>query len=86
MWIHIILTVTTSLFMLMIPYLSTYTYGGAGGPRRYYEYGEFNKFKIFGNMTNIVVTIFALLLLVQMTFFVNLLVGLYKGVGRQNNL
>ena len=85
MWIHIILTVLTSLFMLILPYLATYSYGGTGGPRRYYDYGEFNGYKVFGNMTNIAFAVLAILLLGQLTYFVNLFVGLYKRVGRQNN-
>jgi len=86
MWIHIILTVLSSLFMLMLPYLSTYSYSGVGGPRVYYDYGEFNKFKMFGNLTNMIIRVFAFLLLIQLIYFFNLFVGLYKGVGRQKNI
>ena len=85
MWTHIILTVITSLFMLTLPYLATYSYGGVGGPRTYYDYEEFNRFKIFGNLTNIALAIFAFMLVGQLTYFINLFVGLYKRAGRQNN-
>jgi hypothetical protein len=71
--------------MLALPYLSTYSYGGIGSPRTYYDYGEFNKFKIFGNLTNIALAIFVVMLLGQLTYFVNLFVGLYKRMGSENN-
>jgi hypothetical protein len=71
--------------MLTLPYLSTYSYAGVGGPRTYYDYGEFNKFKIFDNLTNTALTVFAILLLGQLAYFLNLFAGIYKGVGRQNN-
>ncbi len=85
-WIHVILTVLSSLFMLMLPYLSTYSYSGTGGPRIYYDYEELNRFKIFGNLTSNSITAFAFLLSAQLIYFANLFVGLYKGVGRQKNI
>jgi heme/copper-type cytochrome/quinol oxidase subunit 1 len=86
MWIHIILTVIISLFLMVLPYISTYSYGGVvGSPRRYYDYGELNRFKILGNLTNIAVATFVILLLGQLAYFINLFVGLYKRIGRQNN-
>jgi heme/copper-type cytochrome/quinol oxidase subunit 1 len=85
-WTHIILTVLISLLMLTLPYLATYSYGGVlGSPRRYYDYGELNKFKILGNLTDIVVIVFAILLLGQLTYFANLFIGLFKHLGKQNN-
>ena len=71
--------------MLLLPYISTFSYGGVGGPRKYYDYGALNRFKILGNMTDIAVGVFALLLLGQLIYFANLFVGLYKGVDRKNN-
>jgi len=71
--------------MLALPYLATYSYGGTGGRRTYYDYGEFNRFKVFGNLTNIAAAIFIFLLLGQLIYFINLFVGLYKHMGRQNN-
>ncbi len=86
LWLHIILTIITSLFMLIVPYISTYAYGGkAGSPRQYNEYGELNQFKMFSNITNILVTILVFFILVQLAYFINLFVGMYKGVAMQNN-
>ena len=86
MWIHIILSVVISLFILTLPYLSTYSYGEvAGSPRRYYDYGELNNFKIFGNFTNMIVLAFLILVLGQLIYFINLIVGIYKRVDRLNN-
>ena len=80
------MTILISLLMLTLPYLTTYSYGGVlGSPRRYYDYGELNKFKIFGNLTDVVVIVFAILLLGQLTYFVNLFIGLFKRLGKQNN-
>ena len=87
MWIHIILTLLLSLFLMTLPYISTYSDGGLiGSPRRYYDYGEWNRFKILSNPTNTAVITFAILLLSQLVYFINLIVGLIKRVGRQNNL
>ncbi len=86
MWTHIILTVITSIFILILPYLGTYSYGGLGGmPRRYYDYGEFNIFKIFSNWTNIVVSAFFVLITGQLIYFINLFTGLYKHAAGHNN-
>lgn len=86
MWTHIILTIITSLSLLTLPYLTTYSSEGVPGmPRRYYDYGEFNRLKIWSNLTNLAVITFVILLLGQLTYFINLFVGLYKRVDRQNN-
>lgn len=84
-WVHITLTVITSLMILTLPYLATYSYNGVGGPRTYYDNGELNSFKIFGNLSNIALTTFAVLLISQLTYFINLFLGLYKGSDKLNN-
>jgi heme/copper-type cytochrome/quinol oxidase subunit 1 len=85
MWTNILLTVALSLFLMMLPYISTYSdVGIVGSPRRYYDYGEFNRFKILDNLTRIAVITFAILLLSQLAYFINLILGLLKRVSREN--
>ena len=81
-WIHVVSTVVASLLLLVLPYITTYSSGGVGASRRYFDYGVLNNFKVLGNLTGIAVTVFAFLLLAQLVYFINLFVGLYKKVGR----
>lgn len=85
MWLHITLTVLTSFIILTLPYLSRYANNVVAGPRRYYDNAELNSFKIFGNLTNITLATFAVLLISQLTYFINLFLGLYKGADKLNN-
>jgi cytochrome c oxidase subunit I len=86
MWTHIILTIVTSFLIFILPYLTTYAYGGVAGiPRRYYDYEELDKFKMLSNFTNITATTFILFLLSQLTYCTNLFIGLYKPVARKKH-
>jgi len=78
-WTHIILTITCSVFIHVIPYLSAYSSAGlAGAPRRYYDNGIFNKYKVFSNMNTIILLTFLILVLGQLIYFINLIIGIYK--------
>jgi cytochrome c oxidase subunit 1 len=79
-WTHIVFTILCTIFIVTIPFLSTYSYAGGGAPRRYYDYGSFTSYKIFGNMTRIIIIAFIILIFGQLTYFINLIVGLYKKV------
>jgi hypothetical protein len=54
-------------------------------PRRYYDYGGLNRYKIFENLNEIAVPAFTVLILGQLTYFINLVLGLYNRLGGQNN-
>ncbi|HVK96613.1 MAG TPA: hypothetical protein VM368_02295 [Flavisolibacter sp.] len=85
-WTHIILTIATSLFIFALPFILTNSYQGlAGKPRRYYDYGQFNSFNIFGEFAPIVITVFFIAAVGHLIYFVNLFVGLYQRVSGQNN-
>lgn len=85
-WIHIILTIATSLFIFALPFNMTNSYQGlAGMPRRYYDYGLFNSFNIFGELAPTVIIVFLIAIIGHITYFVNFFIGLYKSTTRQNN-
>lgn len=84
MRIHIVLTTVISLFILIVPVITTYTsIGSAGAPRRYYDYEELNRFKILGNLQTYVVPAFTIVLVIQLIFLANLGAGIYKRLNAQ---
>jgi len=79
MWTHITLTIICSVFIHVIPYLSVYSSAGlAGAPRRYYDNDISNKYRVFNNMNTIILLTLIVLLLGQLIYFVNLIIGFYK--------
>ena len=63
----------------MIPYFYSYSYQGlAGMPRRYYEIDVVSTYEIFGELPEAVAIAFVIFTLGQLTYFINLLIGLYK--------
>ena len=78
-WIHIFFTILTSLLIMALPYL--FIYGeGTGIPSRYYNYDS--RFKMYEDIKNSAIKAFIILLLGQFTYFINITIGLYKGVGK----
>jgi heme/copper-type cytochrome/quinol oxidase subunit 1 len=85
-WTHIILTIAGCIFILTLPYLLTNSYEGlAGIPRRYYDIDQSKTYQFFGKLTTTAVIFAFILVIGQLTYLVNLVMGLTKRVGRQNN-
>ena len=80
-WIHIILTIIFSILILILPFVFTTSFTVIGTPRPYYDFNGLHR----GNITEMIPLILLILLLGQATYFVNLLVGIIKKVGRQNS-
>ena len=85
MWLHIILTVVTSLTLLTLPYLATLDLNAVEDPQRYDDNNAINSFKFLGNFNKIAVETFTFLLVSQVIYFINLFLGLYKGSYKLNN-
>lgn len=78
-WVHIVATALCSAIVPVIPYLSMYPDGGlAGMPRRYYDHASFTVYKVINNMSEAFIIAFLLLLLVQLTYVINLFIGIYR--------
>ena len=85
-WTHIILTIATCVFILTLPFLLTNSYEGlAGMPRRYYDIGQSKTYQFFGKLTKTVIVTAFILALGQLTYLLNLFLGVSKRVGGQNN-
>jgi len=85
-WTHIFLTIAGCVFILTFPNLLTNSYEGlAGMPRRYYDIGQSKTYQFFGELTKTGVAIALILALGQITYWLNLFIGLSKHQGRQNN-
>ncbi|MBX3255373.1 MAG: hypothetical protein KF862_14625 [Chitinophagaceae bacterium] len=85
-WIHIIFTIVGCFFILTIPYFLTNAYEGlAGMPRRYYDIGQSKTYQFFGKLTTTAVVFAFILVAGQLTYLINLAIGLTKRVGGQNN-
>ena len=81
---HIIFTVSLSLILMVTPFIFTYS----SPPRSYYDYGDFvNRFKIFNDMSPVISVMLVLLILGQLTFLINLYVGIgnKEGFAKKNN-
>jgi len=78
-WTHIILTVTTSVFLMAISFYSNDYYKGlAGMPRRYYDYNSWDTFILYNNLTKGVLVTFLLMSLGLCAYIINLIIGLFK--------
>ena len=85
-WIHILLTILTCVFILTAPNLFAIPYEGtAGEPRRYYDICQSKTIQFSTKLTGTATMIFLILIIGQITYFINLFMGLHKGVNRQNN-
>lgn len=77
-WIHIVLTIICSILILALPFLLTYSIVDLDAPRRYNDYDGSNRFKFFGSLVSITSIMILILLFGQVTYFVNLIIGLAK--------
>jgi hypothetical protein len=78
-WIHIIVTITTSVYLTALPFILR-TSGLAGRPRHYYNYGYdiFNSFSIFDDQSPTVIVVFLMAALGYGLYLINLLLGINK--------
>jgi heme/copper-type cytochrome/quinol oxidase subunit 1 len=85
-WLSLLLTVSSSLFLVAVSFYSDSYYNGlAGTPRRYYDYGSWNSFTIRDNLTKAVV-VFVLLLFIGLVIFIaNFVIGLLKRFAGHNS-
>jgi heme/copper-type cytochrome/quinol oxidase subunit 1 len=85
MWIHIIFSIFCFAFILISPYLSTFSEKGlAGMPRRYFDYSELSLWDLFNYFSPFVKAALLSLILGQLLYFSNLFVGLSK-ISRENH-
>jgi cytochrome c oxidase subunit I len=85
-WAHIVLTIITSVYILALPFLLSKTFEGlAGMPRRYYDIGQTKTFTFFVYFAKSAILLAFVLALGQLTYLVNLGVGLYRRINNQNN-
>ena len=71
-WIHVLISIIASLFVIVLPYVATYIYA------------EPEHYKIFSTLTENILTALVILIIAQLLYFVNLCIGLSKGVEKQN--
>lgn len=81
-WIHIILTIVCSILILVLPFLLTNIVVGVDIRRHYNDYGGSNRFKVFGNLIRINYITILILLLGQVIYFINLILGIAKKAAR----
>ena len=78
-WVHIILTVLTSIFLVAFLFYPNNYYQGLGGmPRRYYDYSSLENLLRHNNLTKGVVISLLVLSLGLLTYIINFIVGLFK--------
>ena len=78
MWAHIVVTISSFIFIYAYPHLSSgFSEGPAGMPRRYYDYSELNFFELFSFFSNSIKIAFGVLIIGQMVYFLNLFSGVY---------
>ncbi len=78
-WLNVVILVATSVFLVVISFYSNSYYNGlAGMPRRYYDYNSWDTFILYNNMTKGVLVTILLLILGQIIFIVNIVIGLFK--------
>ena len=83
---HIIFTILISLFISVSPLVSTNSYQAlAGIPRRYLDNGQWNELKVFRMLTKLGVIVLLILTFGQLTYLLNLTVGLYQYFRSKNN-
>ena len=85
-WTHIILTLVACIFVLTMPYLITnWDEEIVGMPRHYHDFGQSKTFKYSGNLTKHAEIVAFILVAGQLTFLINLIIGLYRRLKRQND-
>lgn len=86
MWTHVILTIITLVLLVAISFYSNHYYEGlAGMPRRYYDYGSWDTFLLYNNLTKAVLITFLIIGLGLLAFIINLIFGLFKNLKRLNS-
>ena len=81
MWMHIIFTIASLLFLVAILFYSNHYYQGlAGKPRRYYDYGSWNQIMLSKNLTKGVLATFLMVMLGFFAFIINFFIGLYNNL------
>lgn len=78
-WLHIILTVFFSVFILVVYYWSARSSDGIlGVPAHYYNNGIVHPSQMFGNINNYIQFSFFILFFAQLVFIFHFIKGIYK--------
>ncbi len=79
MWTHILLTIITLILLVSISFCSNSYYSELGGmPRRYYDYSAWNNFSLYDNLTKVVFITVILLILAQLIYILNFILGIFR--------
>jgi hypothetical protein len=83
-WTHVILTIVGCIFLLSTPCFMTNSDDQlAGMPRHYHDIGQSKTYKYSGGFTKSGVILGFFLVAGQLTFLLNLFIGLYRRLNRQ---
>ena len=82
-WAHVIATTSSLIIILIVSLLGTNSYNGlAGMSRRYYDYDSWNTFILYNNQAKGILVAFLLILVGQLAYVTNLIVGIVKRLSR----
>jgi heme/copper-type cytochrome/quinol oxidase subunit 1 len=86
-WIHVLLTIVSCILLLIFPSVLTNVYEGglASMPRRYYDIGQSKTYSFFSDISQNTFIIACILVVGQFTYLINLVIGIYKRLSKQNN-